>query len=101
MKPISSELAGEYSLLVYGFVNTFGTVAGLAAPRVMGYILEGKNQGDPASWNNIFRISTILGGIGISTFILFGTTKQQPWAVRKIEEFDKNVIDLSCKKSVL
>ena len=83
-------MAGEYSLVVYGFVNTFATVAGLTAPRVMGYILEGKNQGDPKSWNNIFITSAIVGGIAISTFIVFGTAQRQPWAVHKNEEYESN-----------
>lgn len=57
IKPLSSELAGTYSLVVYGFVNVFATAAGLLAPTVLGAVLKGKNQGDPESWNMIFIIA--------------------------------------------
>lgn len=56
LKPISSDLAGKYTFVVYGFVNLFGQLAGIVSSRVMGAVLEGKNQGNPKSWELVFYI---------------------------------------------
>ena len=49
-------MAGKYATVVFGFVNSFGNIAGFVAPRVMGSMLEGQNQGDPESWKMVFAI---------------------------------------------
>jgi nitrate/nitrite transporter NarK len=56
LKPITAEMAGKYATVVFGFVNMFGNIAGFVAPKLMGAILEGKNQGDPESWRMVFVI---------------------------------------------
>ena len=49
-------MSGKYACVVFGFVNAFGQQAGFVAPKIMGYILQGKNQGDPQSWTMVFAI---------------------------------------------
>lgn len=49
-------MSGKYACVVFGFVNAFGNQAGFVAPKIMGYILQGKNQGDPQSWTMVFAI---------------------------------------------
>ena len=59
-------MSGKYACVVFGFVNAFGNQAGFVAPKIMGYILQGKNQGDPQSWTMVFAIPGIILTITLS-----------------------------------
>ena len=71
--------------VVYGFVNVFGQLTGIASARIMGRVLDGKNQGDPTSWNLVFIIPAVVGSIGALIFVLFGTSESRPWSSESTE----------------
>ena len=73
-------MAGKYAAVVFGFVNSFGNIAGFVGPSVMGTVLAGKNQGDPASWTMVFAIPSAIFVVTMAIFLAFGTSELQDWA---------------------
>jgi len=92
IEPVSLDMAGKYSSVLYGFMNFFGQVAGLLCPRVMGWTLDGKNQGDPQSWNTVCIVPLLVGGVTMGLYTVFGTSERRPWATENDKTTDETKI---------
>ena len=56
LKPITADMSGQFTSVVYGLVNSIGNAAGFLSSQVMGLVLTDKDISDPSSWVPIFVI---------------------------------------------
>lgn len=75
-----SEYAPNSAGTVFGFANILAFASGVAAPYLVGILLDSSSGGSHrAQWNIVFYITAALYVFGALTFILFGTDVQQAW----------------------
>ncbi|XP_036411328.1 sialin isoform X1 [Megalops cyprinoides] len=79
------DIAPRYAGVLLGITNTFGTIPGVVAPIVMGYLTKDHSL---AGWRNVFFLSAVVSAGGALIFTLFGTGKIQSWALGE-EEFER------------
>lgn len=73
------DIAPRYAGILLGITNTFGTVPGVVAPIVVGYLTTDK-QHLVLGWNHVFWLSGAVSAFGAIFFVIFGTGKIQSWA---------------------
>ncbi|EFN85105.1 Putative inorganic phosphate cotransporter [Harpegnathos saltator] len=71
------DLSPNFAGTLMGFTNAAANVCSLLAPIVAGWIAP--DTKDVLQWRNVFFLSAGLYLVGNLIFILFGTSKIQPW----------------------
>ncbi|GAB0100073.1 MFS domain-containing protein [Sergentomyia squamirostris] len=71
------DFAPDYSSVVMGISNTFGSISGIVAPLMAGYIVKTGSQGE---WQIVFYIAVGFCILGTVVFTAFGQGTIQPWA---------------------
>ncbi|KAI1901770.1 hypothetical protein AGOR_G00037820 [Albula goreensis] len=79
------DIAPRYAGVLLGITNTFGTIPGVLAPIVMGYLTKDRTL---AGWRSVFCLSAGISATGAVIFTLFGSGKIQSWAMGD-EEFER------------
>ncbi|ROL48694.1 Sialin [Anabarilius grahami] len=78
------DIAPRYAGMLLGITNTFGTIPGVLAPIVVGYLTKDHSV---TGWRHVFWLSGGVSAFGAIFYIIFGTGKIQSWA-RTVEESD-------------
>ncbi|XP_035284686.1 sialin isoform X1 [Anguilla anguilla] len=78
------DIAPRYAGVLLGITNTFGTIPGVLAPIVMGYLTRDHSL---TGWRSVFYLSAGVSACGALIFTLFGSGKIQKWALED-EEFE-------------
>lgn len=71
------DLSPNYASILLGFANMIGTWTGFISPAVVG-ILTNNNQ-NVGQWRLVFLIAAANSIVGGIIYIIFGTSKEQPW----------------------
>ncbi|CAD7085965.1 unnamed protein product [Hermetia illucens] len=71
------DLASNFAGTLLGTTNCFGNSMGVFAPLAVGFIVT--DEHDPNQWRIVFFIAAGLYFLGNLMFLIFGTTKEQPW----------------------
>ncbi|GAB0099993.1 MFS domain-containing protein [Sergentomyia squamirostris] len=71
------DLAPSHASIIIGLSNTFGTLAGILSPILMGYIVTDKTR---EQWQIMFYITAGICLFGSVFCFLFTRGKLQPWA---------------------
>ncbi|XP_066287322.1 sialin-like [Branchiostoma lanceolatum] len=85
MRAVHVEFAPRFSGVTYALANTAGTLPGIFAPLLVGFITE--NDPTLGAWMKIFYIGAAIQGVGGIFTVVFMRTDVQPWA-RGDEERD-------------
>ncbi|KAK7125153.1 hypothetical protein R3I94_019251 [Phoxinus phoxinus] len=78
------DIAPRYAGMLLGITNTFGTIPGVLAPIVVGYLTKDHSV---TGWRHVFWLSAGVSAFGAVVYVIFGTGKIQSWA-RTDEESD-------------
>ena len=87
--PIISEFAPNSSGVIFGIANAFAVAAGILGPYIVGVILGEDKTQHLTKWNIVFYTTAAVFVFGAVTFILFGTSDQQPWDKALNEDDDE------------
>ncbi|XP_061387034.1 putative inorganic phosphate cotransporter [Musca vetustissima] len=71
------DLSPNHAGILMGIVNTSANIIPILTPLLVGLIV--KNEDDRTEWQIVFAISAIVFGLGNLFYIVFGSTKLQPW----------------------
>lgn len=71
-----NEIGGEYSGVIFGISNTFGTLPGVIAPYLVCLITENKRQEE---WQIVFMISACIYTIGGLFYTIRGDAEPEDW----------------------
>ncbi|XP_078601297.1 sialin-like isoform X1 [Branchiostoma floridae x Branchiostoma japonicum] len=78
MRAVHVEFAPRLSGVTFALANTAGTLPGIFAPLLVGFITE--NDPTLGAWMKIFYIGAALQGLGGIFTVVFMRTDVQPWA---------------------
>ncbi|XP_052389732.1 sialin-like isoform X1 [Carassius gibelio] len=81
------DIAPRYAGTLLGITNTFGTIPGVLAPIVVGYMTRDHSV---TGWRHVFWLSAGVSAFGAIFYVIFGTGKIQSWA-RTDEESDTDI----------
>ncbi|KAK0056347.1 sialin-like isoform X1 [Biomphalaria pfeifferi] len=81
------DLAPGYAGILFGLTNTFGTVPGMIAPVIAGYLTPNKTTEE---WRNVFYLCALDAVAGALVFTFFGEVELQPWAMGPEKKAKKN-----------
>ena len=73
------DLAPNYAGTLMGLTNTIATVPGILGPQVVGALTY--HQSTRGQWQKVFYIAAVIYAFGTTIFVMFGSGKQQDWAV--------------------
>uniref|UniRef100_A0A667WQU3 Sialin n=1 Tax=Myripristis murdjan TaxID=586833 RepID=A0A667WQU3_9TELE len=76
------DIAPRYAGVLLGITNTFGTIPGILAPIVTGYLTEDHSL---AGWRKVFWVAAGICACGALIFTIFGSGKLQKWAMTEEE----------------
>ncbi|KAM4630073.1 sialin isoform 2-T2 [Polymixia lowei] len=76
------DIAPRYAGVLLGITNTFGTIPGVVAPIVTGYLTEDHSL---AGWRKVFWVAAAVSASGALFYIVFGSGKTQKWAMTEEE----------------
>lgn len=87
------DLSPNFAGALMGITNTVANICSILAPLITGYVV--KDPTDVSQWRNIFFLSAIIYIVGNLIFVLFGTSKIQPWndPQKKIQETSLNTVE--------
>lgn len=71
------DIAPRYAGILLGITNSFGTIPGIAAPTVVGYLTA---QHSLSGWRLVFFISAGINVFGALFYCICGTGQLQSWA---------------------
>lgn len=77
----SLDLSPNYAGVLFSIVNTIGNISAILGPLVSTYLIE--DESNLYQWRLVFSISAGLSFFGNTVFIIWGSTKKQPWDVGK------------------
>uniref|UniRef100_A0AAY5K628 Sialin n=1 Tax=Esox lucius TaxID=8010 RepID=A0AAY5K628_ESOLU len=77
------DIAPRYAGVLLGITNTFGTIPGVLAPIVTGYLTQDQTL---AGWRSVFCLSAGISAGGALIFTLFGSGKVQKWALAEEDQ---------------
>ncbi|MFK8030155.1 MAG: MFS transporter [Gammaproteobacteria bacterium] len=69
--PNSLDIAPRFADIIYGTVNTFGTLAGALGAIAAGYIVQ-----ETGSYDNVFVVTAIISIVGAVTYLTLGSGKR-------------------------
>ncbi|XP_035682535.1 sialin-like isoform X2 [Branchiostoma floridae] len=78
MRAVHVEFAPRFSGVTFALANTAGTLPGIFAPLLVGFITE--NDPTVGAWSKIFYIGAAIQGLGGIFTVVFMRTDVQPWA---------------------
>ncbi|CAL8298799.1 unnamed protein product [Lota lota] len=84
------DIAPRYAGVLLGITNTFGTIPGVLAPIVTGYLTEDHTL---TGWREVFWVSAGVNALGALIYTCMGSGVIQTWALteeEKAEEERKN-----------
>ncbi|KAF7267418.1 hypothetical protein GWI33_019352 [Rhynchophorus ferrugineus] len=81
----SLDIAPTNSSILFGLVNTWGTVPGIISPIIAGYVISTENP-TVAEWRIIFYITAILYVFGALFFATFASGVRQQWDIESSKE---------------
>ncbi|CAH1267197.1 SLC17A5 [Branchiostoma lanceolatum] len=84
MRAVHVEFAPRFSGVTYALANTAGTLPGIFAPLLVGFITE--NDPTLGAWMKIFYIGAAIQGVGGIFTVVFMRTDVQPWALGDEEQ---------------
>ncbi|KAM3858581.1 sialin [Diretmus argenteus] len=76
------DIAPRYAGVLLGITNTFGTIPGVIAPIVTGYLTEDHSV---AGWRRVFWVAAVVNAGGALVYTVFGSGKMQRWAMTEEE----------------
>ncbi|XP_056154473.1 sialin isoform X1 [Lampris incognitus] len=76
------DIAPRYAGVLLGITNTFGTIPGVVAPIVTGYLTEDHSL---AGWRKVFWVSAGIGASGALIYTAMGSGEMQEWAMTEEE----------------
>ncbi|XP_019621641.1 PREDICTED: sialin-like [Branchiostoma belcheri] len=88
MRAVHVEFAPRFSGVTFALANTAGTMSGIFAPLLVGFITE--NDPTLAAWMKIFYIGAAIQGVGGIFIVVFMRTDVQPWA-REEADIETNI----------
>ncbi|EDO45514.1 predicted protein [Nematostella vectensis] len=83
------DIAPRYAGILMGITNSFGTVPGIAAPYVAGWITNKKP--DRAHWQIVFFISAGLYVIGAISFVTLSKGSERRWNIPEKDMIQESV----------
>ncbi|KAI8483871.1 hypothetical protein Bbelb_383980 [Branchiostoma belcheri] len=98
MRAVHVEFAPRFSGVTFALANTAGTLPGIFAPLLVGFITE--NDPTLAAWTKIFYIGAALQGVGGIFTVVFMSTDVQPWA-REETNIDEKGTELDGSKDLI
>ncbi|XP_066287316.1 sialin-like [Branchiostoma lanceolatum] len=87
-RAVHIEFAPRFSGVTFSLANTAGTLPGIVAPLLVGFIVE--NDPTIAGWSKIFYIGAAIQAVGCVFTVVFMRTDVQPWARGKGDVEAKN-----------
>ncbi|XP_022657847.1 sialin-like isoform X4 [Varroa destructor] len=78
------DIAPRFAGAVTGVLNVMANVAGLLAPKLVGYLTEDNNT--LTQWHLAFLYTGIFTMINSTLFLMFGTAEEQIWAQEERSE---------------
>ncbi|XP_066288222.1 sialin-like [Branchiostoma lanceolatum] len=78
MRAVHVEFAPRFAGVTFALANTAGTLSGIFAPLLVGFITE--NDPTLGAWSKIFYIGAAIQGVGGIFTVVFMRTDVQPWA---------------------
>ncbi|XP_056439412.1 sialin [Gadus chalcogrammus] len=80
------DIAPRYAGVLLGITNTFGTIPGVLAPIVTGYLTEDHTL---TGWRNVFWVSAGVNALGALIFTCMGSGVIQTWALTEEERAEE------------
>lgn len=77
-----NDIGGPFAGLIFGMVNTFGTMPGFIAPSLVGVLTP---NGTQAEWRNVFIITIIIYLVGAVGYCVLGKAETEEYAKSKAE----------------
>ncbi|XP_029519462.2 sialin-like isoform X3 [Oncorhynchus nerka] len=77
------DIAPRYAGVLLGITNTFGTIPGVVAPIITGYLTKDQSL---AGWRSVFCLSAGISAVGAFIFTLFGSGEVQKWALVEVDQ---------------
>ncbi|XP_039770206.1 sodium-dependent phosphate transport protein 3-like [Ornithorhynchus anatinus] len=71
------DVAPGYAGLLQGITSTFGTISGMVAPAVVGFLTS---QDALAGWRNVCFLTAAINLFGLVFFVPFGEADARAWA---------------------
>jgi ACS family sodium-dependent inorganic phosphate cotransporter len=65
------DIGPRYAGVLMGLANTIGTIPGILAPAITGFIIQ-----FTGSWDLVFYLAAAISGIGLLVWLLFATGEQ-------------------------
>ncbi|XP_046658353.1 vesicular glutamate transporter 2.1-like isoform X3 [Homalodisca vitripennis] len=81
------ELAPQHASVMYGIVNTFGTLAGSISPLITGFIVTDHTE---EQWRTVFYVASAIVLVGALFYGIFAVGEKQPWAMDESEKAETN-----------
>jgi ACS family sodium-dependent inorganic phosphate cotransporter len=81
------DIAPQFAGVLMGITNTFGTLAGIVAPQVTGYLTQNHLGSE---WQLVFYIASVVTIIGGIIYWFLATGEVQPWAIHQDKLGDVN-----------
>lgn len=76
------DIAPVNASILFGIVNTYGTIPGIISPIIAGYVISTDNP-TAEQWRIIFYITASLYLFGAIFFMIFASGLRQPWDIEK------------------
>uniref|UniRef100_A0A8C7G8M5 Si:ch1073-513e17.1 n=1 Tax=Oncorhynchus kisutch TaxID=8019 RepID=A0A8C7G8M5_ONCKI len=77
------DIAPRYAGVLFGITNTFGTIPGVVAPIITGYLTKDQSL---AGWRSVFCLSAGISAVEAFIFTLFGSGEVQKWALVEVDQ---------------
>lgn len=71
------DMSPNYAGTLLGITNGFANIMGFLAPGFTGFLINGHE--DLGHWRFVFFLAAIIYFLGNMVFLVFGSTKEQPW----------------------
>jgi len=78
-----SDIGGVHAGVLFGITNTFAQIGGFVTPTMVSYMTQ---HGSLEEWYRVFQVAGLIYIIGGFVYLVFGSSKLQPWAeVKKVQ----------------
>ena len=84
LNPNILDLAPNHAGTLFGITNTFANMAGIVAPQVAGYFIQGKEY-TIDGWKYVWITSTAVLLFGGIVYAITASATKQPWADKKMK----------------
>ena len=84
LNPNILDLAPNHAGTLFGITNTFANMAGIVAPQVAGYFIQG-NEYTIDGWQYVWITSTAVLIFGGTVYAITASAEKQPWADKEMK----------------